>query len=358
MGCVARRRGRGRLPWAGERYAPVPATSALRAGVCPAVVMAPGWRRHRGLRCRYPAQAWHPCSGALEPGEVAQCCPHGDGHPCLAHHAAPAGLRPPGAHARRARIVPCRCEPREACRMGVHRTDRCLQDAVLRRCGADHCREPPERGRAPGGSAGGARARLSKQAVRRHGGGRRSLRVAARARVRARRASSSPVGTETAVRSPERARRARGMASLRSVVTRSPALGGRREGATTQQAESFFFSYRESQEPQGPAAETTRRCVACDRLLRRSGSMSHGRVPRVPREVPAAPGSGATSGPAMVSLGRPCDEAWAGRRLADLRVESGGGDGRRLWLRGSSPAFHRGSTYRHWKSLCLGLSKK
>ena len=47
--------------------------------------------------------------------------------------------------------------------MGVHRTDRCLQDAVLRRCGADHCRAPPERGRAPGGSAGGAES-VSEQA--------------------------------------------------------------------------------------------------------------------------------------------------------------------------------------------------
>jgi len=38
--------------------------------------------------------------------------------------------------------------------MGVHRPDLCLPDHVVRRGGAAHCREPPERGRAPVGPAG------------------------------------------------------------------------------------------------------------------------------------------------------------------------------------------------------------
>lgn len=45
----------------------------------------------------------------------------------------------------------------------------------------------------------------SKNALRRNVASFRSLRVSARARLRSRRASSSPVGTETAVRSPARA---------------------------------------------------------------------------------------------------------------------------------------------------------
>ena len=87
-------------------------------------------------------------------------------------------------------------------------------------------------------------------------------------------ASSATLGTETAGRAPARARRASGRASRRSVVSRAPAFLGMREGATTQQSSSLVFRYRESQEPQGPASETTLRCVACDGILRTSGSLS------------------------------------------------------------------------------------
>src|SRR4029450_2775943 len=42
--------------------------------------------------------------------------------------------------------------------------------------------------------------------------------------------------------------------------------------------------------------------------------------------------------------------------MVDLRGESCCGDLMRRWVQGSSPAFHRGSTSRHRKSLCLGVS--
>jgi hypothetical protein len=74
-----------------------------------------------------------------------------------------------------------------------------------------------------------------KKALRRHLAAFRSRRVSARARLRSRRASASPAGTETGVRSPERLSRASGLASRRSVLPRSPVLVGIKEGATTQQ---------------------------------------------------------------------------------------------------------------------------
>ena len=132
------------------------------------------------------------------------------------------------------------------------------------------------------------------KALRRHVASVRARRASARARVRARIAAAATVGTETTVRAPERARRARCTASLRCVLTRSLAFWGSSEGATPQQAEPFGVRERESQEPHGPAAETKSRGVAFDGLLRRRGSMSHGRGPMAPTEVTSAPGVGAT----------------------------------------------------------------
>jgi hypothetical protein len=57
-------------------------------------------------------------------------------------------------------------------------------------------------------------------------------------------ASSATVGTETTVSSPARASLASGLASRRSVLTRSPALLGTREGATPQPSEPVFVQYR------------------------------------------------------------------------------------------------------------------
>src|SRR5215475_10031912 len=83
--------------------------------------------------------------------------------------------------------------------------------------------------------------------------------------------------------------------------------------------------------------------------------MSHCRVPMVPRKVTSAPCSWATYATAIVSLwtSMPIKSVrdWD---MVDLRVESCCCDNMRLWLRVSSPAFHRGSTSRHQKSLCLG----
>src|SRR5215510_8415016 len=85
--------------------------------------------------------------------------------------------------------------------------------------------------------------------------------------------------------------------------------------------------------------------------------MSHCRVPMVPRAVTSAPCSWATYATAIVSL---CTSIpiksvldWD---MVDLRVESCCCGSMRLWFRVSSPAFHWGATYRHRKSLCLGLS--
>src|SRR6266404_5350559 len=84
--------------------------------------------------------------------------------------------------------------------------------------------------------------------------------------------------------------------------------------------------------------------------------MSHCRVPMGPREATSAPCSWATYATAIASLWTfmPIKRVrdWD---MVDLRVGSGCCDSMRLWLRVSSPALHRGSTSRHWKSLCLGF---
>jgi len=47
----------------------------------------------------------------------------------------------------------CLFETLQACGVCVDRADVCLQDDWLGGGGTDHCREPPEVGRAPGGTA-------------------------------------------------------------------------------------------------------------------------------------------------------------------------------------------------------------
>lgn len=67
----------------------------------------------------------------------------------------------------------------------------------------------------------------------------RAIRLSAltssRTRMRSRAASSAGLGTRTHVSSPARKRRARLRASVRSVLTRTPALRGMSEGAITAQ---------------------------------------------------------------------------------------------------------------------------
>ena len=74
------------------------------------------------------------------------------------------------------------------------------------------------------------------------------------------------------------------------------------QGPRPQPAASFCVRERERQEPPGPAAETQMRWVAFAGLVRTRGAMSPCRVPRVPREVTAAPCSGAPYATAMVSV--------------------------------------------------------
>src|SRR6266699_6941888 len=61
-----------------------------------------------------------------------------------------------------------------------------------------------------------------------------------------------------------------------------------KEGATTQQPESFLVRERESPDPHGPASETQTRCVACACSFRIRVSLSHCLVPKVPREMTSA----------------------------------------------------------------------
>ena len=51
-------------------------------------------------------------------------------------------------------LLECLFETLEAFGVFVDGSDICLKDDWWRRCGADHCREPPQMGRAPSGPAG------------------------------------------------------------------------------------------------------------------------------------------------------------------------------------------------------------
>jgi hypothetical protein len=80
----------------------------------------------------------------------------------------------------------------------------------------------------------------SRTALRRHFAALRAWLASARARHRARSASSSPLGPETGGRSPERIKRASVIASRRLVLTRSPGFLGINEGAMPQQTGPFW----------------------------------------------------------------------------------------------------------------------
>ena len=105
VGGCSRRRGSCRLPWAGSRYAQAPATSALRAWVFPALGLAP-WgaarprQTRKGSSPRLSAGRWGSQHGCGRPLQPPSCRPRG-----LAHRARPAGCRPPGATATRARAL-------------------------------------------------------------------------------------------------------------------------------------------------------------------------------------------------------------------------------------------------------------
>jgi hypothetical protein len=99
------------------------------------------------------AQAFPQLSWVLKAGQVADFCHHGNGHSaldttesleCLDHR-----MQTPRFHV----LVEFLVETLEACGVLGDGTDVFLQDDVLRRCRADHVREPSEVGRVPSGPA-------------------------------------------------------------------------------------------------------------------------------------------------------------------------------------------------------------
>jgi hypothetical protein len=111
----------------------------------------------------------------------------------------------------------------------IHRTDVCLEDGWLRGGGTDDFGEPPQMGRAPGRSAGITASMPQPKGVETN---LRGLEILD--------GFILDSGDIDGVRSPERIRRAKGLASRRSVLMRSPACVGVRDGATTQQIWPFL----------------------------------------------------------------------------------------------------------------------
>jgi hypothetical protein len=225
LGGMSRRRWRCRLTWAGSRWAQAPAPRARRAWVCPAVGIAPCWRRSpeasaEGITPQNFLSALGVSNRLRSPRSATLGTATVHGPPRSAWRAAtPGGKRHAWtcsgrACARRGRRAvwsvtarPAACKTRGWA--GVGQT---TAESHRRWAGCQGAR-PMER-----------IACLRTHAWRRNLASLRALRVSARARLRSRLASSSTVGTSTAVRSPERPRRARGTASRRSVLTRSPAF--------------------------------------------------------------------------------------------------------------------------------------
>ncbi len=93
-------------------------------------------------------------SGIIAARQVAECGHGDDGHEELHRQQGPAALRRAGGkrHAMTCRGV--RAPELKSLHVFIDRAHVCLENDVLRRCGPDHCREPLERGRGPGGPAG------------------------------------------------------------------------------------------------------------------------------------------------------------------------------------------------------------
>ncbi len=180
----------------------------------------------------------------IETAEVANFGHHRDGHGELHATQSLKGLdhrvQAPRLHV----VLECLVETLEAFGVFGHGSDIFLKDDVLCWCGADHFRQPPERGRAPSGPAGGADIVSEYERVESQRG---VLKIAAGIFTCPSEVSYGVIchcGTSTTVRAPERTSLASGMASRRSVLTRSPAFVGMSEGATTQQSSPFFVQYR------------------------------------------------------------------------------------------------------------------
>ena len=122
-------------------------------------------------------------------------------------------------------------------------------------------------------------------------------------RARSRMAASSTAGTSTGVRSPARLSRARGVASRRSVVTRSPACFGTREGATTPPLRGVRRRERARQDPPGPASSTQTSGVAVEVRVRMRWSLSPWRVPIRPQQTTAASRASPADATALDAVG-------------------------------------------------------
>ena len=108
VGRFARRRGRGRRTWAGEREAQAPSTSARRAGVCPVCVMPP-WRRRAPLAYPQASGPDHACGVWGSRRESGRRVQRREGPPPDTARHGGRGTRPlPGSAAKRgpARGVP------------------------------------------------------------------------------------------------------------------------------------------------------------------------------------------------------------------------------------------------------------
>jgi hypothetical protein len=107
-----------------------------------------------GICRRDQPQRTHEWSRVIEPGEASPFCHDRDGHGALAPPQGLEGLdhrgQTPG-FALRAEFL---FETLQAFGVLITRADVSLEDEVLRGSGTDDFREPPQRGRAPGRSAG------------------------------------------------------------------------------------------------------------------------------------------------------------------------------------------------------------
>jgi hypothetical protein len=106
-----------------------------------------------GIFCRDQAEICHQLSGILAAGQVAEFGHEGHGDDTLD---APQrwqrldhGLQAPGVPV----VVQCLLQSLQAFGVRSDSANICLEHHRWRRCGTDHCGEPPEMGRAPGGPA-------------------------------------------------------------------------------------------------------------------------------------------------------------------------------------------------------------
>ena len=207
-----------------------------------------------GIFGRDSPQALHQCAGVLKAGHVPHVRHHGDGHRALhptqglegVHH----GMQAPRGDLLAAFLV----QTPEA--LGVLRDgpDLFLKNDLLRRGGADDCREPPEVSRTPVGPARRADSLAEHEGLETERG---ILKVADRLFARPGAIPDRFIGHCGDIHGGQVSRAGQsgqlhGVTAVRCDPI--PSFLGISDGATTQQASSFCCRYRERQEPQGPAS--------------------------------------------------------------------------------------------------------